>query len=266
MADPGPPYRPGGGWGGGGGSWAGQSLEEARRACRAEARYARYEVRDILSSRPVRGSGGRVVAAEVVMRVRDRGRPLDVRCDYRFDSGRARLAVLGPPGGGGAGPGRPDMGEARRACTEAAGRRGYDVRNVLSTRPITEGRGRVSAGEVVMRVRSRGTPYNLRCEYTFRTGRAELGRPVSPGGSAGRPQRPSPDWTPAERREAIRACRSRARVQGLDLREVVSTRPSRAVGGGRGGVVILRISRGGRLQDVRCDYDFRTGAARLPRF
>lgn len=238
---------------------AGPDLPRAERACIDRARDRGLAVRRILSRR-VSGAGYNAEAV-IVMRVARRGEVADLRCEHRFADGRTRLERIGDGGIGGGGVRPPDIGLAERFCRQRARDRGFEVRRVLTRRIL--GSGRNARAELRMRITAqRGRVTDVRCDYNFRTGRVALveiggGRPPPPGAGGG-------DFTSADRREAVRACRREASRRGLAVLSVLSARATRySAGAPLAAQVRMRTRKGGRELTVRCDYSFRTGGTTM---
>lgn len=146
-------------------------MKIARRACRREVERRGWRPRRILSERPVTRRGGRIVGAEIEMRIDRRGRRDTVLCDYRYADDRARLRGTGGRGGGGL---AAQMREAEHVCTRLAINRGLEVRRVLSRKRYLHGNGRLRGAEIVLRVARGNRVYPVTCTYTARSGTARF--------------------------------------------------------------------------------------------
>jgi len=164
--------RLGGGDDGGGAGPGDRPIREARAACRAAVDREGWSLRRILSERRVTGSRGRVIGAELGLRVERRGRRADIFCDYTYDSRRARLRGLG--GGGARPPGGGEMRQAERACERLAADRGMKLRAILAREPVRHGDGRLKGARIVLRVARGNRVYPVTCTYTARTGQARF--------------------------------------------------------------------------------------------
>lgn len=63
-------------------------------ACRSEAEAQLLTVRGVASTQEIPGSGGRIVAENVMLDVSRGGQNFTVRCAYTRDSGEARIMTL----------------------------------------------------------------------------------------------------------------------------------------------------------------------------
>jgi len=244
------------------------SMREARAECRDAAAREGFGVRRILDERAIGGSGGRLIGAEVSLRVERRGRVRDIYCDYTFSSRIARLR-----GGGGGYPDRePDnaslLGEARSACRSEAARQDYRLRRFTRERLVTGRGGRVVGAEFSLATERYGVRRDIYCDYDFGAARARLRDPGPAGGSggsgggqAGRPR--DGEWHLDRARDL---CRQAAEARGHVV-SGVTTGERRSVRDGRLVWVEKFVNIGVRERRDRlaCRYDAVTGQVSLDR-
>ncbi len=66
----------------------------AENACTEAGRAAGFDVRGVVGTREVTGTGGLPESRDVMLRVQRGGQSLDVRCSYAYAGGAARIMTL----------------------------------------------------------------------------------------------------------------------------------------------------------------------------
>lgn len=197
---------------GGGGKNAGKGgAQQARAACREEARSRGYEIRDITGTRS--RNNGRF---EVRLRLREDGRNLQGVCTWRRDSRSASLEVEQRGSGSSAKDGDAGLGQqARKACREEARDRDYGVASIGDT-SRKDGKAHLT-----MRLRRDGEDWRGTCTYDGDRRSASLS--VERRGGGGNAQG-SGHRSAKKLREA---CISAAAQEGYEIQKVGSPRTRR---------------------------------------
>ncbi len=170
------------------GLWPTPSVAQGSRAVDTCARTALQQAMLVMSverQTALRDARGRVVGTRVDMRVNALGKKRVVSCDY---ISATRTAVIRPyqqgTGGGNGGGTSAELTmlrrDALRTCQRAAQQQGLMLDGVVRQQDVSDRRGRISGGEVILRVYQSGRPAQLVCGYDYATRRTalELRRPT----------------------------------------------------------------------------------------